>query len=107
MNLLGSAEIGVSRSLLLPPKVPLVAGGAGRANGFGGPVAPALNNALAALGEGGGNTAPARIGVTALPVVVACGDDPAVCFSSSECSLGICTFSRGRPVWRLFVRLGG
>jgi hypothetical protein len=32
-------------------------GGAGRAKGLGGPVAPALSNELA-LGEGGGRTTP-------------------------------------------------
>ena len=106
MKRLGSADFGVSISLL-PPNAPFVTGGAGRANGFGGPVAPALSNALAALGEGGGNTAPARIGVTALAVAVACGEESAVCLSSSEDSVGICTFSLGRLAWRLFVRLGG
>ena len=34
-----------------------VPGGGGRANGLGGPCAPALNRALAE-GEGGGNTTP-------------------------------------------------
>ena len=88
MNRLGNADFGVSISLLVP-KAPLVTGGAGRANGFGGPVAPALSKALAALGEGGGSTAPVRIGVTALAVAVACGEESAVCFSSSEDSVGI------------------
>lgn len=55
-NLLGNAEIGVSAlSFLLPNE--LLTGGAGRANGFGGPEAPALSRALA-LGDGGGRTTP-------------------------------------------------
>jgi hypothetical protein len=56
-NRLGSAEIGVSISRLLLPYELLFVGGGGRANGFGGPVAPALKSELA-LGEGGGNTTP-------------------------------------------------
>ena len=56
----GNADMGVSMLLLLllydwpcegPP------GGCGRANGFGGPDAPALRIALA-LGDGGGKTTP-------------------------------------------------
>lgn len=45
--------MGVSISLRLP-YAPLLAGGGGRAKGFGGPVAPALMRELAD-GEGGGN----------------------------------------------------
>lgn len=43
--------------LLLPLKPFGPFGGGGRAKGFGGPLAPADNNALAD-GEGGGRTAP-------------------------------------------------
>ena len=46
--------MGVSISPRLPYD-PLLVGGAGRANGFGGPVAPALMIEFA-LGEGGGRT---------------------------------------------------
>lgn len=53
--------MGVSRSFLTP-NWPFICGGGGRANGLGGPVAPALNN-VPALGEGGGSTTPSRIGV--------------------------------------------
>lgn len=100
--------MGVSRSFL-PPYWPFTCGGGGRANGLGGPAAPALSNDPA-LGEGGGNTTPvcpSRIGVI-VAAAVACGDDPAV-FSSPESSLGICTFSRGRrgSACILFVLLGG
>jgi hypothetical protein len=48
--------MGVSISFRFPYE-PLTGGGAGRANGFGGPEAPALNRALA-LGDGGGSTTP-------------------------------------------------
>lgn len=60
---LGNADIGVSMLLLLLYALvfctvgAVVAGGGGRANGFGGPVAPALWIALAE-GEGGGRTTP-------------------------------------------------
>lgn len=53
MKRLGKAEMGVSMLLLGAAEV----GGFGRANGFGGPCAPALSRALA-LGEGGGSTTP-------------------------------------------------
>jgi hypothetical protein len=46
----GSAEMGVSISLRLPYEL-LLAGGGGRAKGFGGPVAPALRREFAD-GEG-------------------------------------------------------
>lgn len=49
----GSAEAGVSMFMWLW----LLAGG-GRAKGFGGPVAPADSNVVAADGEGGGSTIP-------------------------------------------------
>ena len=60
MNLLGRADIGVSMLLLLVYAFWFwfdEPGGGGLANGFGGPVAPALRRALAD-GEGGGSTTP-------------------------------------------------
>lgn len=75
-------------------------GGGGRANGLGGPWAPALNSALAE-GEGGGRTrlpfSPAALGrggpVAAVVVLTAavapCGEEPAVVLPLSEFSLGI------------------
>lgn len=76
-------------------------GGAGRAKGFGGPVAPALSSALA-LGEGGGRTTPDEWDASVLvlagvaPVVLASLGEPEACvFSASECSSGICTLRRG------------
>ena len=100
---------------LLFPKEPLLTGGAGRAKGLGGPVAPALSNALA-LGEGGGRTTPEAFPGSPFtgagcgaPAVVSFEDEFAVSSPPSDCSLGICTFSRGRlaSVCMLFVRLGG
>ena len=67
-------------------------GGAGRAKGFGGPCAPALRRALAE-GEGGGRTT-LSVGGAAVGWAVAVSlsaDSP----SPSDCSLGICTLSRG------------
>jgi len=100
--------MGVSRSFL--SYRPFTGGGAGRANGFGGPVAPALSKAPA-LGDGGGRTTPAcpsRIGVICA-AAVAWGDVSPVALSSPESSFGICTFSLGRlgSACTLFVRLGG
>lgn len=101
--------MGVSISPLRP-NVPFTGGGAGRAKGLGGPLAPALRRALA-LGEGGGKTTPvwppSRTGVICAPVC-ACGEEPAV-RSSPESSEGICTFSRGLrgSACMLFVLLGG
>jgi hypothetical protein len=103
--------MGVSMSLRLPYEL-LFEGGGGRANGFGGPVAPALSSEFA-LGDGGGSTTPeeceasvpVRPGVA--PVVPeSFGDESAVALPASECSLGICTLSRGflGSVCRLFVR---
>lgn len=60
MNLEGSAEIGVSifaAASLFAACGFVLMGGAGRAKGFGGPWAPALNRAPAE-GEGGGSTTP-------------------------------------------------
>jgi hypothetical protein len=58
----GNAEIGVSISLnacasRFAACGLVLIGGAGRANGFGGPCAPALRRAPAE-GDGGGNTTP-------------------------------------------------
>ena len=72
-------------------------GGGGLANGFGGPVAPALSNALAE-GDGGGNTTPECESVRSLAGValgpLSCADP--VPPSSSDASDGICTFNLGR-----------
>lgn len=87
-------------------------GGGGRANGFGGPCAPALRRAVAE-GDGGGRTTPVcppsglqRAGVAAVFPVDSRGEDSAVALPASEFSLGIWTFRRGRfaPTWRLFER---
>lgn len=71
-------------------------GGAGRANGLGGPEAPAERTAFVD-GDGGGSTTPwpTRIGV-ADAVPPSLGDESAVALPPSDCSLGICTFKRGR-----------
>lgn len=89
-------------------------GGGGLANGFIGPVAPALSSALA-LGEGGGRTIIDECDASVLLcgvelVLVSFGEEPAVALPASECSLGICTLSLGLfspPIWMLFVRDGG
>lgn len=90
----------------------MLAGGAGRANGFGGPVAPALNNEFA-LGEGGGRTTPDEWDASVLvlagvaPVVLeSFGEESAVWLPPSECSLGICTLSLGLGFAMLFAREG-
>jgi hypothetical protein len=111
--------MGVSMLLLLLLYVVLfweaVPGGGGRANGLGGPCAPALNRALAD-GEGGGNTTPewhvSELFLAGVAVVLpfeSRGDDSAVALPASEFSLGICTFKRGRfaPICRLSVRERG
>lgn len=77
-------------------------GGGGRAKGFGGPWAPALNIAPAE-GDGGGKTTPEPpfsalvfAGVEDL-LPEESRDDSAVALPPpSECSLGICTFNCGR-----------
>lgn len=114
---LGSAEIGVSMLLLLLYALlfcVVVPGGGGRANGLGGPWAPALRIAPAD-GDGGGKTTPvwfvsafAFAGVSAFPAESR-EVDSAVALPRSEFSLGICTFSCGRfgGNWPLFVRDGG
>jgi len=91
--------MGVSRLSRLPYEL-LVDGGGGRANGFGGPVAPALSSEFA-LGEGGGSTTPEECEASVLrpgvaPVVPeSLGDESAVALPASDCSLGICTLSLG------------
>lgn len=92
----------------------LVDGGGGRANGLGGPVAPALSSELA-LGEGGGSTTPEECEASVLrpgvaPIVPeSLGDESAVALPVSDCSLGICTRSLGllSPTRRLFAQDGG
>jgi hypothetical protein len=76
-------------------------GGGGRANGFGGPCAPALSIAPAD-GDGGGNTTPGGpfsafpfAGVEVL-FPAESRDESAVALPPSEVSLGICTFNCGR-----------
>jgi hypothetical protein len=103
----------VSMSRLLLPYELLLAGGAGRAKGLGGPVAPALSNELA-LGEGGGSTTPEECDASVLragvwPEIESLGDESAVALPPSECSLGICTRNLGLflSVCKLFVLVGG
>lgn len=87
-------------------------GGGGRANGFGGPCAPALSIAPAD-GDGGGSTTPAGglslAGVTVLLPAESREDESPVALPRSELSLGIWTFNCGRLDVRapLFVREGG
>jgi hypothetical protein len=118
MKRLGSAEMGVSSSRVefapLPPPVPLVEGGSGRAKGFGGPVAPAERSAEAD-GDGGGSTGPgvrpgSRIGVRMLLAVAIflLSEDVSPPFplsASSASSAGICTLSFGLA--RELERVGG
>lgn len=118
MNLLGSADIGVSMLLLISRFAAcgfVLIGGAGLANGLGGPWAPADSSAPA-LGEGGGNTTPCvgpcccwpPFPPPGLPVGTldsSPGPESAVTASSPDCSLGICTFSFGLD-W-LADRCGG
>lgn len=89
-------------------------GGGGRANGFGGPWAPALSIAPAD-GDGGGKTTPGRP-FSALPFAgvevlfpAESRDESAVALPPSEVSLGICTFNCGRFDGNgpLLVRDGG
>lgn len=90
----------------------VVIGGGGRAKGFGGPWAPALSNALAE-GDGGGSTTPCDGPGCCEPLAplgfdVLGASEFAVPASSPECSLGICTLSRGRLASDefVFVRTG-
>jgi hypothetical protein len=105
--------MGVSISRLLLPYELLLVGGGGRANGFGGPVAPALRRELA-LGDGGGKTTPDECDASVLragvaPEMESFGDESAVALPPSECSLGIWTRSFGLflSICKLFVRAGG
>jgi hypothetical protein len=101
MNLLGNAETGVSIMLLLLLLVELCDTGCGRANGLGGPEAPALRSADAE-GEGGGRTTlvvcsfpgPFLRGAT---FVEERGEEleSAVLLPPSEGSSGIWTFNTG------------
>lgn len=116
MKRLGSAETGVS--IMLPP-LELWDGcetGCGRANGLGGPDAPAESRAEAD-GEGGGRTTPETDGCpSACPFrcafaafVAECGEESPVALSPSEPPSGICTVRMGRlapPIDALFVREG-
>ena len=112
MNLLGSAEMGVSiwfASRFIACGLVLM-GGAGLANGFGGPCAPALSSAPA-LGLGGGRTTPCvrcPPGVTPGCGVFASSNADAVP-SPSDCSAGICKFNFGRfaSEWFVFCLVGG
>jgi hypothetical protein len=84
--------------LLLPYEL-LLLGGGGRANGLGGPVAPALRSEFA-LGEGGGNTTPEEWDASVLragvaPEMESLGEESAVALPPSDCSLGICTLNLG------------
>lgn len=100
----GSADMGVS--MLLVSRLAacgfVLMGGAGRANGFGGPWAPALRRVLVE-GDGGGRTT--WFGgpccccgppVAVRPCEAEAASELAVPASSPEASLGICTFRRGR-----------
>lgn len=83
----------------------------GRANGFGGPVAPA-DNKVDAEGDGGGSTTdmspPARRGIGAVSVTVRGDVDvsaPAVSAALlpvSDCSSGMVTLRRGREAPPVF-----
>ena len=90
-----------------------MAGGGGRAKGFGGPVAPALRREFAD-GEGGGRTTPDECEASVLragvaPEIESLGDESAVALPPSDCSLGIWTRNLGLflSICRLFVRVGG
>ena len=119
MKRLGKADMGVSMLLFGAVED----GGLGRANGLGGPCAPALRSALA-LGEGGGSTTPDEWLPSVPPAPLVDGPPPAVLLAAwgeevasplppSDTSSGICTFSCGRlppgapPHCALFVRCGG
>lgn len=98
MTRLGSAESGVSMCSLSRFACGFVLiGGAGLANGFGGPDAPAERIVLVD-GDGGGSTTPLefRIGVTPLVGPASLGEESPVALPPSDCSLGICTFNLGR-----------
>ena len=110
MILLGRADSGVS--IRSRGNGGLELGGAGRANGFGGPVAPAERTELFAEGDGGGSTTPLCVGgsVCAVADRVSLSDESSVGSPPSDCSLGICTLRRGRFAVSdciVFDRVGG
>lgn len=120
MKRLGSAETGVSITMLELPCEGCETGWTGRANGFGGPVAPAESKADAD-GEGGGNTTPEewesdpRPFRARLPAALTeeCGLELSSAVAlppPSDASSGICTFKTGRlppPMEAEFVLEGG
>lgn len=73
-------------------------GGAGLANGLGGPDAPAERPGLLVDGDGGGRTTPLFCSAFTGGAVEAASfsDESPVPSSPSDCSLGICTVKRGR-----------
>lgn len=96
----GRAVMGVSIPSRLAACGFVLIGGAGRAKGFGGPWAPALRSVLVD-GDGGGRTTCEGGPCCCVPVAVCscevlAASESAVCASSPEASLGICTFRRGR-----------
>lgn len=130
MNRLGRAETGVSiltlsrvsREVLRVSELELLElvefceTGCGRANGFGGPDAPAESRAEAE-GDGGGRTTLEPCSPLRRPPACEfcasgpCGEELESPVPSSDCSSGICTFRTGRlpppPKLALFVREGG
>lgn len=112
----GRADTGVSMFI---PVAPWCCCGGLRANGFGGPVAPAESRADAE-GDGGGRTMLELESVSFWRVdcdvaSVECpprgdeADSAVTLVPSSDCSSGICTLRRGRgpPARRLLDRDGG
>lgn len=96
----GRADMGVSMVSRFAACGFVLIGGAGRANGLGGPWAPALRRVFVD-GEGGGRTTCDGGPCCCVPVAVcACevlaASESAVPASSPDASLGIWTFSRGR-----------
>jgi hypothetical protein len=97
MYRLGRADMGVSILFLLSlyaSRFWLVVGGGGRANGFGGPLAPADITADA-LGDGGGRTIWSPLLVGFADGSVDCAGEP-LAESLSSASEGICKFNLGR-----------
>lgn len=109
----GSAVMGVSIFSRLAACGFVLMGGAGRANGFGGPCAPALSKVLVD-GDGGGRTTCECWPCCCCGPVVTCScevlaaSESAVAASSPDASLGICTFRRGRLAsGAVLARVGG
>lgn len=107
----GRAVIGVSMFSRFAACGLVLIGGAGRAKGFGGPWAPALRRVLVD-GDGGGRTTCEGGPCCCVPVAVCsevlAASESAVCASSPEASLGICTFRRGRfASGAVLARVGG